>query len=356
MIARQAAAIALLLLLSASAPEPARAAVSAPQDVEALTMQSTVAAHGRLVAWSRHDPADGSFRLVVANVGSLDAPPEVLPIAPREIAFDVDLGPGPDGSTIAVYSRCRTEPAGDHYGQKLWPNNATGCDLYRYDFAARTERRLSRLSSRRADEFLPTVWRGRVAFARAYGRYRDGDWRDPVLYTHSLDGSEASRRESQGTTRGVRRIGFTGLDLYGRRLALTRRFVGRDDSGTSQMRVTTLGSGSRLLAQRSSGLTQRLLRSPQFHHGRVMWTEQCAGDPGGCGDGTYRFWRSRIATRDRSSVAAPRWIASAAFILDSVWWVRAATGFGYDNVNACQGSDPPDPAARCALQRAFITY
>ena len=339
----------------AVAVTPAHAATSMPRTVEALAQTTMVSAHGQKVAWSRYDPASANYRLVVTSIGDLDAAPTVLPIAPRAAAFDVDLGPGPAGQTVAVYSRCATEPDGDYYGQKLWPNNASGCDIYAYDFKAGAERRLTNLSSPVGEEFLPTIWKGQVAFARSYGRYREGEWRDAMLYTHSVSGTEPSRRQSQGSVRGLQRISLTGLDLYGRRLALTRRFIGYD-AGTSQARLTTLGSGSRLLLQRNSGLTQRILRSPQIHHGRVLWSEQCAADTGGCTAANYRFWRSPITTNAFTFSAAPRWTASAAFILDSVWWVRAAPGFGFDNVSACQGSDPPDPAARCLLTRAFVTF
>jgi hypothetical protein len=279
------------------------------------------------VAWSRHDPATDTYRLVVADVGALHAAPQILPIAPRSVAFDVDLGPDERGRTVAVYSRCATEPDGDYYGQKLWPNNASGCDVYLYDLAAGRERKLRSISTRAGEEFLPSIWKGRIAFARSYGSYVDGQWRDPVLYTHSVSGTERSRRQSQGGNRGIRRISLTGLDLYGRRLALTRRFIGRYEAGTSQMRVTALGSGSRLVQQRTSGLTQRLLRSPQFHRGRVLWLEQCAADLGACNRSSYRFWRSRIALDELTFSNAPRWLTSVAFILASAWWVQAAPGY-----------------------------
>ncbi len=341
---------------------PAHGAVSSPATVERLAKQATVAAYGQTVVWSRFDTSTATYRLVAADVAQPDAPARVLPVAPRKIAFDVDVGPGPDKEPLAVYSRCRVEPDGDYYGQKLWPNNAGGCDIYAYDFARDTERKLTNLSSPTADEYLPSIWKGTVAFARSYGTYNDrqwGDprlWRTPWLYTHSLEGRERSRRQSQGSTRGIEHISMTGLDLYGRRLALTRRFAGPYDGGTNQMRVTTLESGSRLVAQRRSGLTQRILRSPQFHAGRVGWAEQCAADASGCGPAGWRFWRSRITVSQLTYADAPRWLASAAFILDSVWWVKAAPGYGVDNVNACQGQDPPDPNAACELQRAFVTF
>lgn len=345
------AVIAIVLTVAVA---PAAATTSTPQTVESLVSQSTVSAYGQLVAWSRYDPAAQAYRLVVADVGNLAAPPQVVPIAPRRIAFDVDLGPDAAGRTVAVYSRCTTEPDGDYYGQKLWPNNAAGCDVYEYDFAARREHKLT-ASSPVADDFLPTIWKGAVAFARAYGPYHGGQWRNPVLYTHSTTGTEPSRRQSIGPTHP--RIGLTGLDLYGSRLAFTRTFDGPYDGGSTEVRVTTLGATSRLLEGRASGLTQRILRSPQFHAGRVRWTEQCAADTSGCTAANYRFWSSLIKSNAFTFSPAPRWVASAAFILDTVWFVAAAPGFSYDNIDACQVGDPPDPArSHCDLRRAVVTF
>jgi hypothetical protein len=230
--------------------------------------------------------------------------------------------------------------------------------VYLYDFETKKERKLTSFSTKGSSEFLPAIWRGKVSFLRSYGKYREDDYRRPILYTHSVDGNETSERQSQGGVKGLNRIAFTGVDLYGQRLAFTRHFQGTAPGGTSQMRVSTLGSGSRLLSQRFSGLTQRIQRSPQFHRGRVLWTEQCAADLGGCRSDFWRFWRSRIATdTDVTYSDAPRALISTAFILDSVYWIRAPKGrYGSDNVNTCQSEDPPDPNSRCLLQTAFVTF
>src|SRR5690348_14241720 len=61
-----------------------------------------------------YDVWDGtSYRLTLRHAGSTTT----LPVAGSAQPLTPDLGPGPDGGEVAVYSRC------DH-----------GCDLYRYDF------------------------------------------------------------------------------------------------------------------------------------------------------------------------------------------------------------------------------
>src|SRR5919108_6024701 len=57
---------------------------------------------GRLV-WSAFDPATNTYSLMtrVSDVTS------AVPVKPRAVPFDVDLGPDRNGNTVAVYSRCR---------------------------------------------------------------------------------------------------------------------------------------------------------------------------------------------------------------------------------------------------------
>ncbi len=355
-------ALGLAAALSAALSGPAAAATSPAITVQRIERQSNISAYGRHVVWSRFDAQAREFRLVAADVANPDAEPVLLPVAGRSIAFDVDLGPGADGQTVAAYSRCAREPTLDYYGQKLWPKNASGCDIYTYDFTSGKEAKLAASSS--ADEFLPSVWKGKVAFARAYGAPgRDINMsRPPVLYTRPVSGPGRSERVSQGTTAGVKDLTLTSVDLYGRRVALVRRFAGPYDGGTNQVRLSTLGSGSRLLA----GRTKRILRSAHFHRGHLIWTDSCDGDRSKCpgvngGSANWRLWRSRIAEEDLTFSSVPRSFISSVLILDSVWWVKGAQnfgdGFGAYNTNGCSDNFPDKAKEdRCDVQRAFITF
>ena len=111
-----------------------------------------------VLAWSNFDQATGAWFLAIRR-GTLV---QRLPVAPRAVPFDVDLGHDARGHLIAVYSRCDREPG--------FPPTGRGCDLYRYDLDAGLERRLAGASTDVASEYLPSLDGGRVAFARVYER------------------------------------------------------------------------------------------------------------------------------------------------------------------------------------------
>ena len=104
-----------------------------------------VAAHAGIVVWSRYHERTRRFTLM-ARRGGRTFP--LRGVAPSRRAAPVDLGPGRDGSTVAVYARCR---AGD-------------CDVYEYSFRTRRERPYPGASSPGLDEISPTIWRGTLAF------------------------------------------------------------------------------------------------------------------------------------------------------------------------------------------------
>jgi len=126
------------------------------------TRPTTVSAFGGLVLWSSAVPATGQYVLRSWNGTSI----ETLPIPARDAPFDADLGPDAHGRPVAVYSRCTSEML---FATGPFPDYAAGrgCDLFRYRFDARREERLRSLSSPSQDDFTPTIWGTRVAFARS---------------------------------------------------------------------------------------------------------------------------------------------------------------------------------------------
>ena len=153
-----------------------------------------ISQYGGVLAFSAYDARTRRYRLMIRRAG---ARAERLPVPSHGRPFDVDLGPGPRGGIAAVYSRCRR-----------------GCDVYRFTLGGRRELRLRR----RGSERLPSIWRGRIAFARG-SRVHIG-----------------SRR-----VRAPRRGRATGLDLRGRRLAFTWSSGGRSELrlGTRRLASTT---------------------------------------------------------------------------------------------------------------------
>ncbi len=157
--------IALLGLLVSVAAIAAFATVgSTPAPPGGPGAATKVATFDGLSVWSVRDE-DGAYRLV-ADAGS-DGDPRAVDVAPRGVAFDVDLGPGPDGSPVAVYSRCEREPRSSPATAPL-PAYATGggCDLFAYDFARRAERRVPAAGGPGSSRFLPSIWREEIAFAQ----------------------------------------------------------------------------------------------------------------------------------------------------------------------------------------------
>lgn len=127
-----------------------------------------VSAHGGVVAFSARR-FRGRYVLMLYENGRSRR----VPVRSQRRPFDVDLGPGAAGRTVAVYSRCRR--GGD-------------CDVYRFDLRTRRERLVASISSEEHSEVHPSIWRSRIAFARL----RD-DLSEPRLLVH--------RRAAKGSRR-----------------------------------------------------------------------------------------------------------------------------------------------------------
>jgi hypothetical protein len=171
-------------------------------------ISSVDASDGRVV-WSEYDARRREYRLVEMRA----ARRVVLPVRPRGVAFDLDIGRDAAGRVVAAYSRCKTEPS-DAYSQTLLPTYATGrgCRLYLYDFRSRRERSLDVPGARGASIYLPAVAGERVVFARRDSRRGH---RSPALYVADL-GTRRLRRLQHG-----RLPGPTAVDIDGARIAYT---------------------------------------------------------------------------------------------------------------------------------------
>ena len=154
---------ALVLLLVAAAPARAADRTLAP-----VTNDSPLSAHDGWVAWSEVGP-DGLWHLVTWHMGTK----AIAPVAPRSVPYDVDLGTDAAGRTVATYSRCAAEPGpltpNDGYAS---PNGvprwiaARGCGIRVLDLTTGTETSLRAKRPAGASDTTPSMWRGRVAFAR----------------------------------------------------------------------------------------------------------------------------------------------------------------------------------------------
>jgi hypothetical protein len=288
----------------------------ADETIATVALPTPVSAHAGRLAWSSFDPARGAY-VLMTRVGGVTSE---VPIRPRSVPFDVDLGPDTNGDTIAAYSRCSREPPrrnpaiGNVFTQLPDWARGRGCDLYKFDFVTGRETRIATANSLSGSEFLPSVWEGRVAFARVYERRRGRAGERPYLYVRALEGAGRSVRIPAGTRSKDRfcsgnrprrckllvEPGPTGLDLWGRRLAL-----GWDSGGPSSTIYLETIRGRRatkkLISRVSSGNVEGdEIESPAIVDGQVSWVLARFGDTT---DNTLQ--RYRIKTRARSEAKLP---------------------------------------------------
>ena len=91
---RRIAAITLLFGAFAAAP------AAADDTIGQVADPSPVDAWAGRQIWSERHDATGRFRLMTRTSGAATA----IPVPERRAPFDVDLGPGPDGSTVGITS------------------------------------------------------------------------------------------------------------------------------------------------------------------------------------------------------------------------------------------------------------
>jgi hypothetical protein len=295
----------LVSMLVAAAAFPGAAAADGV--VATVDAPTPLSAYAGTLLWSQRDPATGRFALMSSAAGGSAA---ALPVAQRTVPFDATLGPGP-GALTAVYSRCAREATATVRRQQASGMPAytrgVGCKLYRYDFATRTEARIGR-TPRGASDVLPSLWRGRLAFARV----RDSRRSFPYVYEGPIGGPvrrmPGGRRTScsidptRGRVCGDRRRSMpTALALRGRHLAFTWQFQGTLDAPGSEVRLvdTRTRASRRLDYVRGGGLTSIVRTAAGWDGTDLHWARLCLGDESGCphraGLVEYQLARARFA-------------------------------------------------------------
>jgi hypothetical protein len=326
-------------------PAPLRAGAEPLDLPHAVT---PVAAYGGRLAWSRLDRATGRYRLVTRAGGVT----REVPVAPRGVPFDVDLGPDERGRVVAAYSRCdREPPAGGAFVEFPKWADGRGCRLYRFDFATGRETPIAAANAPGASQFLPSIWRARVAFARVYPRRPGMRGRLPYLYVRALSGGGRSRR-LPGGPRGVISVGGsaelvgqpTGMDLYGRRLAFGWAYRARFSNTPTEIRLDTVGGGGAVLERvlDASEITGDDFTAPAVAGGRVFYARTLYGD-------TTRSSYRRYDIRSRRFAAAP-----APPVLLALARVRDGTTaqLRAGNYNWCELEDTEPGVSPCVIEFA----
>jgi hypothetical protein len=327
------------------------AAAHADTMIAAESAPSKISTDGARVVWSSFDPATGDYHLMSHDTqGATTA----LPVAPRKVPFDVDLGYLSEGAEVAVYSRCRREPAligGTPEVLPLWAS-ARGCDLYRFSFEDNRERKIAAVSTKRASEFLPTVSpaRGPIAFARVYERRRGRRGRLPYLYVKR--GSHSAQRLPGGPRGKSGLPGPTALDLNGRLLAFewswVPRFKGFRDSS---VRLDAARGSRRELDSVVTGLTIRHLTSPTVIGKDVYWARVVTADTPATAASEFR--RYSAASRKFAAAPAAHFIVSTSFAFDAAYYLTSEEAGGQATLQSSPCGGPPQTHLRlCELVRA----
>jgi hypothetical protein len=285
----------------------------AAQQLAQEQMSFAAAAYGDRMVWSSFDPANSSFRLMTISNGV----PVALPVPSQPKAFDVQIGPGEDGSPVAVYSRCA---------------DAGGCDLYRYDFATGAERKISGVSSSRYSETQPSIRGKKIAFVRRL-KPSSGERRDAV-YVGRTTGSGARRQRTPRSPLGGK---VEGVTLTARGLFFVWRRYERNDPVTHAIltrvvnrrpvEIDRIGSGGAAFGQ----ILTPTVEGSFVYYGRVVFS-------------MGRIWRFNL--RNRSFAVSISIRAAGAVALDGQRFLLSNTFDG--GICKLNLNDPPS-ASSCTL-------
>ena len=175
-----AAVLALIALLIAAAP------AAAEERLASEARPFVADAFGDVVAWSAYDAEARVYRLRVLHGGAITTPD--VDASPADLQLDV--GPGPDGAPLVVYSRRG--------------------DIFQYDPATGLEQPLAEVNTP-GTELHPSLHRNALGFVRRVSG-------KPVLYLRS--GGDTKR---QPRPRFKRTLAIEDVELSGRGLFVVYR-------------------------------------------------------------------------------------------------------------------------------------
>jgi len=209
-------AIAALIAASSAAGVLAQApAAHADPLVIPVTGARNLAAGGGWHAWTAPAPG-GRWRLVTqAPDGTIQAARTADFGAPPDASIGATAFGVADKRIVAVYSRCKGSSATDR------------CDVFQYDLAAGTERKVARISTAAGSETAPSIASGHLAFVRRGGP-RPGTYTATRRRISRID-SRAARETAVTPSRVAYRIGdsivMSQLDGARRRTLVSGRPV-----------------------------------------------------------------------------------------------------------------------------------
>lgn len=301
----------LPILLAALAVAPASA--SAAEQVLAVEQAPfTADSYGAVTAWSSYDAQTKNYRLRILRNGQ-PADPDVRTL---RRAFDLDVGPGEDGSPVVVYSR--------------------NGEIYRYDVATATERKVPSVSSPHWLETQPSIHGAKIAFVRnkpGAGKQRPR----PLVYVGSTT-QAASKR--QPTPPYKRTVSVDGLEQSARGLLVVWRTDAQPTFGSraTLYRVKN-GKLQHIFYVGSGGANFGRLLSPSVSGLNVYFGRTNAGS--GQGQNFFRYGLSSkklFAARGTGRANTLTWVG------DRFLMAKALDG------ETCNGNvNAPPEASECKL-------
>jgi hypothetical protein len=178
--------------------------------------------------------------------------------------------------------------------------------------------RINGVSTGDASEFLPSLWRDKIAFGRVYDQRAGTRGVYPYVYVRSNGPSERQPGGLRGET-GL--PGPTSLDLAGIRLGLTWSATVHGDSRSDARLDTTTGGHTLLEFTTGQGVGNRVLSAFVFA-GRVWWVHETTSGP----QHEYRRWRISTEKLERAAIPASRQatLAIAPQSVSSVYWSQCS--------------------------------
>lgn len=323
-------ALLTVLALAIAIALPAAAHAQTGDRILPLARDTPIGEYHDFVLFSRWDGS--AYHLSVLHDGGVTD----LAVPTQAKPFDADVGPDSGGAPSAVYSAC-----------------AGSCDLYVIGFdRGDTPRPVRNANTTGRDETDPSIWKGRLVFARAYGS-------TIVPYTKLLDAPRSKPSDRLAALpakrcgaveppdcRRIQKTDLQRMELWGRWVGQIWTYQPDGFAGFRQneVRLTNVSrTDTRQVAAMVTGEGGQTYLGPSFSGGRLAFLRACQGDPGGCSSATSGALRYRISQRTYEIAGA-----------NVNWSAWALTGDGDLHVPSafdCSGGDPGTPVVPCGIYR-----
>ena len=196
---RRLLAAGTVALAAAGGPTLASAApVAAGPVVAALTANAPIAAGGAWIVWSA--PGAHGWTLEGSRFGIV----RTLAAAPRPQAFDLNVGTNAGGGPVVTFSRCTRTPGAPPFGLGfVAPLTGRGCRVHVFDLTTGRESTPAIPHPAGTSDTTPSMWHGRVAFARLDPAHHAGV-QQVLLWTPGRPGLVSLRHGAMPATCSLR--------------------------------------------------------------------------------------------------------------------------------------------------------